>query len=101
LLWFYGSNLVNEGDFDVFAYHVTLPVKVIWSVLGELYKAKHDSVNALEAFKKALEMESDNSWLQNAVLELEMSSETEKHPETFDERMYNLLDSTLLTSVDN
>lgn len=73
LLWVYDTSFVREVEFDIFICYESLPGKVIWSELGELYKAKHDSANALEAFKKALEMESDNSWLQSVVHELEMS----------------------------
>ena len=61
------------GLFSVFV-RMTLPDAVLWSALGEVLRAKGDSANALPAFRNALALKPDSSWLQSVVQEMNNES---------------------------
>ena len=69
LLLCYLEQVERSGSFDVFE-KSTLEEPVLWSALGEVYRAKGELADALTAFRNALKMRPDNPWLQGVVQEI-------------------------------
>jgi tetratricopeptide (TPR) repeat protein len=62
LLWVYSSFLASRG-FDPFENRNNLPVEILWTLLGEVYRAKEDYRGAVEAYESALVTLPKNKWL--------------------------------------
>ena len=85
LMWHYTGNSIYGVD-EVFGRKQELSEPVLWSALGEVCKAKGDTDKAVYAFRKALEKERDNVWLQSVLCELgmvetEVNETIEKSPD--------------------
>ena len=72
-LWHYiidEDNAVLDQK-DGFELKTVLPDSALFSVLGEVYKARGYTQKAVDAFRKAQENEPDNIWLKTVLVELE------------------------------
>lgn len=70
LWWFRHDPSICQGEVDVFR-QSQLPDVVIWSALGAVYRAKGDMVEAISAFRKALDSKPKNLWIRNQIHDLE------------------------------
>jgi tetratricopeptide (TPR) repeat protein len=74
LLW------VHKGDVELLDLEICgrfqLSEAVVWSALGTAYKARRDFQDAVAAFRKAFELESNNAWLKRVICELETTLAT-------------------------
>ena len=70
----YSEPFEQSGSFDIFQSRY-LPELVVWSALGEVYRAKGELADALTAFQKALKIKPDNVWLQGVVQEISLENE--------------------------
>jgi Tetratricopeptide repeat len=69
LMWQYTGWSTYGGD-HVFERERKLSESVLWSVLGEAYKANGNIDKAVDAFRKALQIEKDYVWLQRVLCDL-------------------------------
>jgi tetratricopeptide (TPR) repeat protein len=73
-LWAHYRFEIYPGNFGIFASKSSLSEVVLWIASGEAYRAKGDFKKSLEAFQKAVNIEPNNAWLKNTILNLETES---------------------------
>ena len=69
----YSEVVESCGSLDVFQ---ALPLEeaVLWSVLGEVFRASGKLTDALAAFQKAFKLKPDNPWLRSVIYEMTTAS---------------------------
>jgi len=71
LLWRHSEPLGWNGVLDCFNRKDPLPQNIIWAALGAVHRARGDIDDAINAFRKAIEMDLKTDWIENAIQDLE------------------------------